>query len=129
MLKGGLAIAIVVACASFASAQSPSLHVLADVPFAFTAGPDSFPAGTYDILRTSDTADVLELRNAKTEKAVIVPFVSRLAERGGTGALLVFDKDAKGTYLSEIHVAGDDGYILKGAPERHTHVIVKATRK
>jgi hypothetical protein len=128
LLNGTLTLAIVAAGASFASAQS-MIHVVADVPFAFTAGGQSLAAGNYDILRTSDTADILEFRNAATGKAVMVPFVSRLGPRSDQEAALVFDKDQMVSYLSEIHVPGEDGYLLQGAPARHTHVTVKVTRK
>ncbi len=128
LLKGALVTAVLVAGAQLASAQN-IVRVVVDVPFAFTAGPESLPAGSYEIVQTSDTADVLEFRNTETGRAALAPFVTRLADRGETEALVVFDKDAKNSYLSEIHIPGEDGYMLRGAPERHTHVMVKATRK
>jgi hypothetical protein len=126
--KGALALAIVATGAGLASAQS-SVRVLANVPFAFTAGGQTLAAGDYAIHQTSDTADVLELQNTGTNKAVMVSFLARLGQRNDMQAALVFDKNEDGVFLSEIHVPGEDGYLVANVPKRHVHDTVTGTRK
>ena len=54
-----------------------------------------------------------------------MPVTSRLSDRGNE-ALVVFDKEGELYYLSEIFMPGIDGFQVKGATGKHTHVKVKA---
>ncbi len=58
-----------------------------------------------------------------TGASVKVAFLTRLSSREGNPQV-VFDKDGDTYFLSEIYLAGKDGYHLQGAPGRHTHVKV-----
>jgi len=99
-----------------------------DIPFAFHAGGKTLPAGKYDILLENAQSNVLVVRDYGTKKTIFVPFTTRLAARNDDHAELIFDKDPNGLYLSEIFVGDSDGYFIPGAPGRHTHEHVKATK-
>ncbi len=97
--------------------------MVANVPFPFKAAGKEFPAGKYRIDAGLPSED-LTIRNEDTGKAAILPSAGRLSERGDE-ALLVFDKQGEQNYLSEIYIPGIDGFELKGASGKHTHVKVK----
>jgi hypothetical protein len=121
-----LASALVGAGAASALAAEPL--VTAHVPFAFEAGSTKFPAGHYAIVAPDDASDlVLRVRNLDTQQEAFVEALTRLAERGDHQSLLVFDDVGGQRMLSEIHVTGEDGYLLPAAGKRpHTHAMVKA---
>jgi hypothetical protein len=121
-----LASALVGAGAASAVAAEPLAK--ADVPFAFEAGGTKFPAGHYEIVEPEDpSSGVLTVRNLDTQKEGFVEVLTRIAERGDHQSLLVFDNVGGQRMLSEIHVTGEDGYLLPAAGKRpHTHELVKA---
>jgi hypothetical protein len=115
------------------SALAAEPLVRADVPFAFEAGTTKLPAGEYEILASEEPPQgVLTVRNVKTDHEVFVETLTRLAEREGDSSALVFDVLGGERILSEVHVAGEDGYLLPAAgkqPHRHETVKAKTTRK
>ncbi len=98
--------------------------MVANVPFPFKAAGKDFPAGKY-LIDAGLPSEELTIRNEATGKAAILPYDGRLSERGDE-ALLVFDKQGDQHYLSEIYIPGLDGFELKAASGKHTHVKVKA---
>jgi hypothetical protein len=62
----------------------------------------------------------------------MIPVVTRLARRNGSsddnGPTLVFDRVGKTHALSEVWLPGQDGYLVKGTPEKHEHDIVGSLR-
>jgi hypothetical protein len=101
--------------------------VVADIPFSFTAGGKTLPAGQYQFGEGSLGKEMV-IRGENTKADVIAPVVTRLGERPGDQAEVVFDKVENDYYLSELHIPGMDGYLFKGAPGKHTHVRVRARR-
>lgn len=99
--------------------------VVADIQFPFMAGGKEYPAGKYEI-ETSASMEELTLRSVATGKGGLLPFTTRLAQREPDVTELVFDKAGDKYYLSEIYMPGIDGFGLKGAPGKHTHVKIKA---
>jgi hypothetical protein len=98
------------------------------IPFSFVAGDRDLPAGTYNIRPEMDTQNRLTIRNQDTGDSIMVPVITRLADKGAKELELVFDKTGEKSYLSEIYIPGADGYQLKGAPGQHTHVKVTVTK-
>lgn len=107
-------------------AQATS-KVVADISFAFHAGKDVLPAGVYDF-KPGNSDTVMTIRNTQTNSSIMTPVVTRLAQRPGDEAAIVFDKVGDQYYISEIHVPGIDGFHLTGAPGPHTHVTVRAKK-
>ncbi len=78
------------------------------VPFAFTAGKQEFPAGTY-VATTSHGRAMLQLRNEDNSSAVgsiitLVKEVRTYPERGH----MVFHRYGNQVFLREVWVAGSD---------------------
>ena len=111
-------------CASLAYADA----LVAKVQFPFKAGGIEYPAGTYRI-ETIATMESLKILHEETTKSGIVPFLTRLSEREGEKGMLVFDKVGDQCYLSEIYIPGIDGFEVKAAAGKHTHVKVIAGKK
>lgn len=102
--------------------------VKAEVPFSFQVGNTQMTPGTYEAVVEASGADTITVRNVTTGKAAFVLTETRLSERPGP-ATMVFDRIGNDRYLSEIHPAGDDGYLLQSAvaKKHHTHEQVVAT--
>ncbi len=120
VILGVLFVFAALACIAYADS------VVATVQFPFKAAGKDMAAGKYRIDATGEMED-LKITNEATGKALVVPYVSRLSEREGQ-TLLVFDKKGDEYFLSEIYFPGIDGFELKGATGKHTHVKVKATK-
>jgi hypothetical protein len=101
-----------------ASAQTSALpSESATIPFAFSAGHQQLPAGSYEVQRLSDC--LLSLRNLQAEKTEI--FMVRAAGGGNleTRGRLVFQRDGTGNYLTQVRIAGKSSYselIVKPEP-------------
>lgn len=112
---------------SLASAQIPT-GVKANIEFSFyiPAG-KLLPAGTYEYKVTEGTTETtLYISNMKTGERFMVPIVTTISKKPASDAEIVFDKTGNSYYLSEVFIPGMDGLLVKGAPGRHTHEVVKA---
>jgi hypothetical protein len=96
--------------------------MVANIQFPFKAAGTEFTAGKYRI-EADLQSEQITLRKEGTGKAAFLPFTTRLSER--EEALVVFDKQGEQYYLSEIYMPGIDGFELKAATGKHTHVKVK----
>jgi hypothetical protein len=103
--------------------------VTADIPFSFIAEGKPYPAGTYQFSMNDAESTVMihNLRSAQEDGWVSI--VTRLAPRSQAEAAVVFDVVQNDHYLSEIHVPRMDGFYFKSAPAKHTHVMVRSSRK
>jgi len=121
-----LSLAIVLLFAFVGAAQG-NQRVVIDVSYEFHAGSAVLPAGTYEI-KPDTQKSVVRLLNTKTNESIMAPVVTRIAQRPGNEALVVFDQVGTQYYLSEVHIPGIDGFHLTGAPGPHTHVSLKAKK-
>lgn len=69
------------------------------VPFDFTVGTKTLPSGTYTITPVSD--DQIEIRNSKTNLAMLTPAYATV-QQSKNGGELVFDKSADQHFLRAI---------------------------
>jgi hypothetical protein len=94
-----------------------------DIPFSFIVKDKEMPAGRYEIRTEGDTN--LVIRGDKGGQ-VLVPILERLADTGSKEPKVIFDKIEDGkTYLSEVHVPGQDGFLVGIAGGKEKHVTVK----
>ena len=67
----------------------------------------------------------LAIRSNQGGGTVLALVLERLADTGGKDSKLVFDKMEDGkSYLSEIHIPGQDGYLVGIAKGKEKHVTV-----
>jgi hypothetical protein len=105
------------------SAQTLS-NVRANVPFAFTVGSRTLPAGVYEFIRTGDAGDVIRVTAEKKGPSAEVLIVTRLAADIHTtpnDAHVVFDKVGESYILSELWFLQGDGMLLHITKETHQH--------
>ena len=100
--------------------------VIVDIPFAFYAGEKMLPAGTYEIEGTNQEGE-LKLIESRTQRTAMVQVFTRISQRDRVE--VVFDRTADKNYLSEVYMPGMDGFLIQGAPVRHTHTVLKAKIK
>jgi hypothetical protein len=87
------------------SAIAQSSHVRANVPFNFTIGSKTLPAGTYDIAAISSDPNVL-LVQAQGGSSIIVPSNAAESLKGAEKSKLVFNRYRDQYFLTEIWVQG-----------------------
>jgi hypothetical protein len=96
-----------------------------NVAFAFSAADVTFPAGNYEFFFEKEGQ--LTIREVAGGKHSVVSCSTRLSPRQISKPVLVFDKAGDKSYLTELYFPGADGYFLKGAPGKHTHILEEAT--
>ena len=96
-----------------------------DIPFSFMAAGKTYPAGNYEFLESS-SADAVIIRSVKPGVSGIVQILTRLSGRPASESGAVFDVVGNDHFLSEIYGANMDGFLIKGATTKHTHVSLKA---
>lgn len=99
-------------------------RAVVNIPFSFILEGKTFSAGHYEVMEGSNPR-VLLVRNLDTRHSAFAPVLTRIQSRGQADSELVFDVTEGQHYLSEIYLAGMDGYLVQGAPGQHTHVAVK----
>lgn len=102
------------------------------VPFKFMVNNVSFEAGTYYLNPQMGGARI-EIRDERQKPMAQLPVLGRLVPKANAdksrGTRLVFDEtDAQVRHLSEIWIAGNDGFVVRTTGEKHTHVTAPATQ-
>jgi hypothetical protein len=88
------------------------------VPFTFSAGKTTVPAGVYTL--REQTADTLVLDSVWSPAIhVMVPVIARLSGGRESAGRLVFDKSGKALSLAEIWIGDDDGYLVEASNGPH----------
>ncbi len=123
-----LPVVVLLAGAGLASAAERAVAD-ATVPFAFTVSGKEIPAGKYEVLVEDPVVGTLLLRSLTGGKPTAMAFTTRLAMRKNDQDVMVFDVAGDKHYLSELHIAGADGYFFTGATGQHTHAEVKMLKK
>ena len=99
--------------------------VSVNIPFSFMVKDKEMPAGQYEIRVEGNDESRLVVRSSKGGGTVFALVLERLADTGGKDPKVVFDKTEDGkTYLSEIHIPGQDGYLVGIAGGKEKHVTV-----
>ena len=123
-------IVAVVAVAVFALGLAGSLAwaagaVAVNIPFSFIVKDKELPAGQYEIRTEGNDQSRLTIRSSKGGGTTFALVIERLADTGGKEPKIVFDKTEDGkTYLSEVHIPGQDGYLVGIAGGKEKHVTV-----
>jgi hypothetical protein len=98
MLFSAVAMSIVLA-----QAQDIDTGVKTDIPFAFTAGNTSLPAGQYEIVPVETVEPTLELRNAKNDTSVLLVVETKRSVMKEPTPEVVFDKIGNREFLRGVH--------------------------
>ena len=119
------AMGLILAVGPGVAAAQDTLSV--NIPFAFILNGKTNDAGQYTVRVTESRTEVW-LTPAKGTGAVAA-VITRLAASAPDDSRVVFDKVGNSTYLSEIWIPGEDGYLVHAEKEAHTHHVLKASRK
>jgi hypothetical protein len=110
-------------------AQSGPLK--ATIPFAFSAAGKQFPAGQYEITRSS-SAQAFDIKSGDRKSAAVVLIFTRTAgviHNTPADAHIVFDRVGESYTLAELWFPGADGYIVNMMKEQHQHRVVDVPAK
>jgi hypothetical protein len=108
--------------APIASAQS---ELTATVPFAFSVGNQHMAAGSYSIQQISSC--FLAVRNNKTSKTTVLMVRKEEGRKLQSSSHLIFERDGRGTYLTQAWFAGSSEHDQTVAKPKHDPEYVKAT--
>jgi hypothetical protein len=115
--------------AARAYAQHSASEIMVKVGFEFVAGDRTYPAGTYRLTRNASGPGALKIAAASGDPQGTIQVMTRISEDVAPTreprAALVFDKVNDKAYLSEVWMAGEDGYLVRGTPEEHQHLVVR----
>ena len=118
----------VLALSLSAFAQSGGREIVTQVPFEFSAGEKTFPAGTYKFVHRPGGMPELQIRSEDGKTGATLGPVTRLA-RQHTGdapeASLVFDTVGTQRFLSEVWLPAQDGFLVRTTKESHEHAVVE----
>ena len=95
-----LAIAMTLAVAPALAKQNDEMTMT--VPFAFTVGDTTLPAGTYRVQRTSATTGTYLISNADGDETATVTSPAKVQANGDARAKLVFDVYGGEYFLAQI---------------------------
>jgi hypothetical protein len=115
-----LAAAIVAVAAGAAVAQTNMAQV--NIDFSFVAAGQTMPAGKYVIEISPGPGGRVTMRGAKTAVLLVVTRLGR--HDNDKDPELVFDKVDGKFLLSEVWLAGEDGYLLTDTKAEHGHFVV-----
>ena len=101
-ITGMLALALLAAQAG--RAQEP---VLANIPFAFTVGNMTLPAGEYRVEKVRDSAPALLIQRTDGGASIIVITYAVEANAPQAQTKLIFRRHAKQCFLSQVWTAGN----------------------
>ena len=122
-----LAFFLVLAAGLPALAQTKGGPIVTKVPFEFSVGDKTFPAGEYRVVHQKHQLPHLRIQSADGKLTSALTPVTRLASQhtgDAPNASLVFDLVQEKHILSEVWVSGEDGYLLRGTQEEHQHEVI-----
>jgi hypothetical protein len=115
------------------NAQAPAKEIYTKVSFPFMVGEKTFMPGDFRISRVNNVIPSIEVTSWDGTASVEVPVITRLARQDHPGhdttESLVFDKVGDQSFLSEVWMLGEDGYLVRGTAEEHHHTLVPAKHK
>lgn len=126
LLVGTVCAMIVGMLGATAWAAGPMMKI--DIPFDFTVGDMTVPAGSYVLMLDGANKSTVALKRDNSGQVTRPTVVTRLADLGVSEPKFVFDTVGDTHYLSEIHIPGMDGYALQGAPVEHGHELLSGTK-
>jgi hypothetical protein len=88
-----------------------------NVPFAFSANNQHFPAGHYRVQSLSSC--ILSIRNVKTASTVVVMVRSEQGRIFESHSRLVFDREGNQNYLTQVWAPNTDSYSELTSRPRH----------
>jgi hypothetical protein len=90
-----------------AAAHAQTIHLKVNVPFSFTAGGVTLPAGNYDVLSEGNGDKVLSIRDFRTKAGALVLSNSCESLRPSLSSKLIFHRYGQRYFLSEVWVQGN----------------------
>ena len=124
-------IAILFAGVLVTNAQAQTQRLVASIPFEFSAGKTTLPAGKYTItvLNPSSDRKILQIRNLNGRSSAVV-LTRGVISNASDNAKLVFESDGDRYVFTQAQMAGDETTLaavrMKERGDKH---VVKAGKK
>ena len=129
-----IALTIVILGGAFATsvqAQSGSAQrIVANIPFTFSVGKTSLPAGKYTVTVLNPTSDrrILQIRSSKGKSSVMIVTTGVIGEVS-ENSKLVFEREGDRYYFAQAQIAGDSTSLAAPRPKIEKQSIATAKKK
>ena len=124
---GFVVAAVVIGVAGFGTMTYAQNIARVNVDFAFVAAGKEMPAGAYEF--AADPGRIVVRAQDGKGTPIMMPVITRLGRHDAdTDAELIFDKVGGKFLLSEVWLAGADGYLLLNTPVDHEHRVFGGSR-
>ena len=100
-----------------APAQAQSERLKSTIPFAFTAGKATMPAGAYSVSRPDGTQSLIQIQSGTGVVLVLSPW--REAANGNRDTRLVFNRYGDQYFLRAVWFVDNDGFTLPETKLEH----------
>jgi hypothetical protein len=101
-----LALAVNLLFLTCAAAYAQSIHVKATVPFSFTVGKATLPAGQYEVETTGGGRNILSIRNLNSKDAALVLSNTCETARVAEQTKLTFRRYGQHYFLAQVWLEG-----------------------
>jgi hypothetical protein len=110
-----------------AQAVQAQQSLVVNVPFDFTAGSTTLPAGEYSILKSTIDTSLLTIQRADLSVSIIIPTMAAVSSDRQSESRLIFHRYGDRYFLSQVWSAGNSrGRVLsKSASEKEVATIAK----
>jgi hypothetical protein len=123
LLLAGLFVLSMIAAQAVQAQQS----VVVDVPFDFTAGNTSLPAGEYSVQKWTKDTSVLLIQRTDGSASLLIPTMAALSSASQSECKMVFHRYGDRYFLSQVWTTGNPRgrELYKSASEKEVAVIAK----
>jgi hypothetical protein len=97
-----------------------------NVPMAFNISGKVLPAGNYVFSPTNGSKSITVAGVKDSATALVLTRLATEIHTTPKDSHIVFDKIGEDYFLSEIWIAGSDGFVLRTTEESHTHKVLNA---
>jgi hypothetical protein len=108
LLKVFAMLSLVAVLAGVPVAARPVNQIKVNIPFEFTAGNQTLPAGDYTVNRSYASAGIYVIQSANYRHTATVQTIDKQAQHGQTNARLVFRRYGDQSFLAQIWGGGND---------------------
>ena len=117
-------IVILFPCVLAINAHAQTQKLTANIPFAFSAGKTTLPAGRYTItvLNPSSNRKILQIRSMNGRSSVVV-LTNGIIGHASDNAKLVFERDRDRYVFAQAQLAGDDTTLAALRPKKKSSLV------
>jgi hypothetical protein len=109
--------------------SAQTIHLKATVPFSFSAGKTTFPAGQYELKSLGIEGNILAISGLDSKAGALVIVNSNHAVEPANRTKLIFHRYGRQYFLSEVWVEGNTSGQLLPPPSREREIAKELSKE